>query len=227
MSYIDYLMAYWALVVIIAIMSVASVIWFFRVRRKLILFMRDVTLTLEKHFNPSSKDYQLLGYLVGYKARYVLPGKHRVYVLFTTTPRHSLFYYPIIKIAGRKDRLEIAIKPFDRNVVGELYLVKKGSRIDNVIIARMAGDKLNSLFSKEVRGRYDYRVYYTDEELYDKVTRLLANTDLPITFIAVHPGENMVSAAYEVSMDTLRDFLSFIDNLSKVATAERSPRKRA
>lgn len=226
MSYLDYAIAYWALVVLIAALSVASVIWFFRARRKLILFMRDVTITLEKHFNPSSKDYQLLGYLVGYKARYVLPGKHRVYILFTTTPRHSLFYYPIIKLAGRKDRLEIAIKPSDREVVGELYLVKEGSRVDNVILKHMAGDKLSSLFSREIRGRYDYRVYYTDEGLYDKVAQLLTDTDLPITLIAVHRGENMISTAYEVSLETLRDFLIFIDNLSKGVTAEKRSRRR-
>jgi len=150
--------------------------------------LRDVVPALEKRFNPSSKEYQWLGYLAGFKARYVLPGRHRVYLLLTTVPGHSLFYYPFARIAGRRDRLEIAFDPSDRVVVGEVCLVKKNSRVDNAILRNSVGERPVRLFSKEVEGLYDYIVFYSDESLYDKVAEAVASVSLPVTMFAACPG---------------------------------------
>jgi hypothetical protein len=222
---IEDLFLVYGIIAFIAILGAASAIWFFRQRRRLIVMLRDVVLALEKYFNPSSKEYQWLGYLVGFKARYVLPGRHRVYLLLTTVPRHSLFYYPFARIAGRKDRLEIAFNPSDRVVVGEVYLVKKNSRVDNAILRNSVGERLDRLFSKEVKGFYDYIVFYSDESLYDKVAEAVASVSLPVTMIATYPGENIVSVAYDLSLSTLGEFLAFQDRLVKDLTVPRVGRK--
>lgn len=212
MSAFDVVLLYWV-VLVIALLGVAATLWFFRLRRKMIAFIRDVTITLEKHYNPSSKEYRLLGYLVGYKARYILPGKHRVYILLTTTPRHSLLYYPVIILAGRRDRLEVGFNPHDRVVVGEVYLVKKNSRIDNAVLRQSVGSRLDELASRELRGVYEYIVYYKDEKLYDKIAEAVSRIDLPVTMIATYPRENLISVVYEVSLDTLEEFLEFTDRI--------------
>uniref|UniRef100_A0A7C2BKK9 Uncharacterized protein n=1 Tax=Thermosphaera aggregans TaxID=54254 RepID=A0A7C2BKK9_9CREN len=222
---IEDLLSLYGVIVLIAILGSASALWFFRQRRKLIVMLRDVTLTLEKYFNPSGKEYQWLGYLVGFKARYILPGKHRVYLLLTTVPRHSLLYYPFAKIAGRKDRLEIAFSPSDRVVTGEVYLVKKNSRVDRTILRSNVGDRLERMFSKEVKGFYEYIVFYSDESLYDKVAGAVAGANLPVTMIATYPGENIVSVAYDLSLTTLNEFLAFHDRLVKELTVPRAGRK--
>lgn len=221
MSVEEALALYW-LVVAVAVLSVASVLWFFRARRRLIATLRDVTLALEKHYNPSNKEYQLLGYLVGYKARYILPGKHRVYVLLTTVPRHSLLYYPFMRLAGRRDRLEIAVSPHDRRVAGEIYLVKKGSRIDDAVLRNSAGERLGKLAVREVRGTYSYRVYCSDEALYTRLAEKIAKTKLPITMVAAFPDKNLLTASYELSPETLSDFLDFHDSLVREFTVPKT-----
>ncbi|MGB9827081.1 MAG: hypothetical protein ACPLSM_01005 [Thermosphaera sp.] len=222
---IEDLLSLYGVIILIAILGAASAIWFFRQRRRLIVLLRDVVLSLEKHFNPSSKEYQWLGYIVGFKARYVLPGKHRVYLLLTTVPRHSLLYYPFAKIAGRRDRLEIAFNPSDRVVAGEVYLVKKNSRVDNTVLRNSVGDRLDKMFSREVRGFYDYIVFYSEESLYDKVAGAVASSNLPVTMIATYPGQNIVSAAYDLSLSTLSEFLAFHERLVKELTVPRAGRK--
>ncbi|MEM4552552.1 MAG: hypothetical protein QXH84_02885 [Thermosphaera sp.] len=224
MSLDEFLILY-GIIIVIAVLGAASAIWFFRFRRKLIVFLRDTTILLEKHFNPSSKEYQWLGYLVGYKARYVLPGKHQVYVLVTTVPRHSLIYYPIAKIAGRKDRLEIAVKPADSTVPGEVYLVKKNSVIDKAVLKHSAGDRLNQLSVKNFKGYYDYLIYYSDEKLYDKVIELAGRTSLPVTLIMASPKENLVSVAYDLSLGNLEEFLKFHGIVVKELTVKKTPKK--
>jgi len=59
----------------------------------------------------------LLGYLVGYKASYKLGDGSRAYIRLTTTPRHSLLYYPITAIPKREDRVAIALQPSRRSVL--------------------------------------------------------------------------------------------------------------
>ncbi|MEM0001342.1 MAG: hypothetical protein QXT75_07290 [Desulfurococcaceae archaeon] len=224
MSFEEFLVVY-GIIIFIAILGAASAIWFFRVRRKLIILLRDTAILLEKHYNPSSKEYQWLGYLVGYKARYILPGKHVVYVMLTTVPKHSLIYYPIAKIAGRKDRLEIAVKPHDRIVPSEFYLVKKNSLIDRAVLRNSAGDRLNQMFTRELKGYYNYVVYYDDEKIYDKIVKLAEKTNLPITLIMMRPSENIISATYELSLNTLEEFLKFSDTLVRELTLPKALKK--
>lgn len=81
------------------------------------------------------------------------------------------------------------------------------------------------MFSKEVKGFYEYIVFYSDESLYDKVAGAVAGANLPVTMIATYPGENIVSVAYDLSLTTLNEFLAFHDRLVKELTVPRAGRK--
>ncbi|MCS7099561.1 MAG: hypothetical protein NZ925_04385, partial [Sulfolobales archaeon] len=102
-----------------SVLAVASVVWYFRMRRKMLVLMKKVTEDLEKSFKPVDKAYVLLGYLVGYRAKYDLENGDKVYILLTTAPRHSILYYPIARALKRTDRLEVAIANYSRYVSKE------------------------------------------------------------------------------------------------------------
>ena len=57
---------------LMSFLSVAMIVWYFRERRELIRFISDVIKELEDVFKPTDKVYELLGYLVGFKARFKL-----------------------------------------------------------------------------------------------------------------------------------------------------------
>ncbi|MEM0025161.1 MAG: hypothetical protein QXV41_01130, partial [Zestosphaera sp.] len=73
------------------IASAISVIWYFRGRRKMLKFIKEFTDELERELRPADKEYVLLGYLVGYRAKYKLEDGRNAYILLTTAPRHSFF----------------------------------------------------------------------------------------------------------------------------------------
>jgi len=94
-----------------------------------------------------------------------------------------------------------------------------------LILKRSVGEMLNEMMLKEVRSYYDYIVYYKDERLYHKLLDLMKSIDLPITLIATYPEKNMVSVAYEVSLDTIQDFLHFVDRVVKELSTPKSTKK--
>ncbi len=99
-------------VVFILMLAAPSVIWFFRVRRLMIQRQRMVVEALESVFKPRDKNYTLLGYLVGFKADYLLEGDmSRAWILYTTPPHHVFFYLPVILAARERERLSITLKP--------------------------------------------------------------------------------------------------------------------
>jgi hypothetical protein len=150
---------------VISAPAVASAFWFFRKRKELTVFLRDVTETLEKLFKSLDKSYVWLGYLVSYRARFDLPGNHKAFILLTTVPRHSLFYLPIAKIMNRKDRIEVAVVPYDRFLVGELHVHRRRSRTAEVVAKKGVAEREHEFAVREFRaGEYSYVAYYRDEK---------------------------------------------------------------
>jgi hypothetical protein len=148
---------------ILVVASSASVIWYFRARRKILRFIKEFTEELEKELRPSDKEYVLLGYLVGYRARYKLEDGRNVYVLLTTTPKHSLFYYPIARALGREDRVTIMLELAGRNVLRDLHAVRKNeSRLLNVLLRDLGerAGRLNRTVLETSKG--DYEVFYEE-----------------------------------------------------------------
>lgn len=205
--------------VFISALSVASVVWFFKKRRELIVFLRDVTRVLEDYYKPSSKEYVWLGYLVGYRARYVLPGKHRVYILLTTVPKHVFFYLPVIALFKKRDRIEVAMKPHDRYVIGEVHIYRAGSWIAEVIVKKNIAQKLSEYAVKEFEvSSGKYIAYYKDERVLDAIYKIISSTNLPVLYAYTHTGENIVSMCCELSLENLKQILSTHRQLVELTT---------
>ena len=86
---------------------------------------------LEEHLRPRDKLYMYLGYLVGFRARYLLrdPRVSEVIVTYTTPPYHVFFYLPVITLFDKREKLDIIVKP--RSGVpmkGEAHIVDWGAR---------------------------------------------------------------------------------------------------
>ena len=211
----------YTMLVVVSILSVSTAIWFFRVRRKMIVFLRDLTKELENYFRPCDKTYLLLGYLVGYKARYVLRRGDEVDILVTTAPRYSLFYLPIAKILGHGDRLEIGFRPRKRVVTADVYVVREDDKVSRKILERDIGERLRQLSVAEVVASNGdrYHVYYRDENAYNAIRKLLSGTGIRLSHIFAYSDKNLVTVAYEVSMNSLKEFLhlceEIVDALSK------------
>lgn len=96
------------MVVFIAIsaLAVATVAVYFRGRRINLVLMRDFARKMEDLFRPSDKEYVLLGYLVGYKAKFKVMRWNisSITWMLVLLPRQSLFYYPISKLTSKFDR---------------------------------------------------------------------------------------------------------------------------
>lgn len=203
----------------ISISAVAVVTWFFRKRRELIVFLKEVTETLEKHFKPVDKTYVWLGYLVGYKAKYDLPGNSRAYILLTTVPRHSILYLPIAKLLRRRDRLEVAIEPYDRYVTTELHIYRKKSWTAESVVKKSIAGRTHQFGIREFQaGTHSYVAYYKDEKVVDVVKNLVEKSNLPILHITATPQENMVTASCEITLKNLKSFLELHRELVKTLT---------
>ncbi len=94
------------------IASFPAVLWFFKYRK--ILLKRQIAIIehLERSLKPRDKRYWLLGYLVGFRAKYwVYRGNiQRAYAFYTTPPHHVFFYIPFIILFKKRERLELTIE---------------------------------------------------------------------------------------------------------------------
>ena len=105
--WIDY-----AILLVFTLASAALVLWFFRIRRIMLLRQRLIIAALEEVFKPRDKTYYLLGYLVGFRAEYHVErgGVRRLWVLYVMPPHHALLYLPLIKLLGRRERISLTAK---------------------------------------------------------------------------------------------------------------------
>ncbi|MCS7116912.1 MAG: hypothetical protein NZ896_05510 [Nitrososphaerales archaeon] len=180
-------------------LSFASIPWYFKMRRKMIKLIKRVTEDLEKSFKPKDKEYVLLGYLVGYRAKYILDGGDKAYLLLTTAPRHSLLYYPFLKAFRRKDRLNVAIEFSKRFISRELHAINTSDKRSLSILAEDLGNRLVKM-SKQIlkTSRGTYTVYYENPVDVDLVMNLVMNAPTTIYKLSAYSKNNMVEVAAEV-----------------------------
>lgn len=204
---------------ILSFLAVSSVIWYFRMRRKTLVLTKKVTEDLERIFKPVDKTYVLLGYLVGYRARYELENGDRVYVLFTTLPRHSILYYPIAKALKRTDRLEMAIENSRRSVVRDLHAVISEDSRTHAILVRDLGSKVDLLSRRTVKTpKGEYVVYYEDSGDIELVKNLLETVELKVYRLSAFTKNNLVELAAEVREDTVPSLVKALRELNRHVT---------
>ncbi len=122
---------------IIVIASFPAIIWFFKFRKVMIEKQILVINAIENALKPRDKRYWLLGYLVGFRAKYWINrgGIKRAWALYVTPPYHIFFYLPAIILLKKKERLEVTIEMDGiYNVKGEghLYDPKERSAVRSV-----------------------------------------------------------------------------------------------
>ena len=112
---------------ILVIASLPSVAWFFWMRRVMLRRQSAIIRGLEERLQPRDKQYWLIGYLVGFAARYTLrdPQAPRIWVTYTTPPYHVFFYLPVIILGRKRERLEVAVEPSSpRLLPGTAYVYR-------------------------------------------------------------------------------------------------------
>jgi hypothetical protein len=116
------------IVLFLLALAAPSVIWFYRIRRFMIERQKMVVEALEAALRPKDKNYTLIGYLVGFRADYILDGEFsRAWILYTTPPHHVFFYLPVILAAREKERLSLTLKPRGQ-VAYTVHVLRTGDR---------------------------------------------------------------------------------------------------
>ncbi|MEM4659238.1 MAG: hypothetical protein QW741_01635 [Sulfolobales archaeon] len=207
------------IVAFLSFLAVASVVWYFRMRKKTLVLTKRVTEELEKAFKPVDKTYVLLGYLVGYRAKYELESGDRVYILFTTAPRHSILYYPIARALKRTDRLEIAIENFRRHVVRDLHAVDLSENRLRAVLLRDLGAKTEVISKRVIEtSRGNYVVYYEDSGDVELVKRLLESAELKIYKLSAFTKNNLVELVAEIREDSVPSLVKALREFNRYVT---------
>ncbi|MCE4599026.1 MAG: hypothetical protein F7C81_02380 [Desulfurococcales archaeon] len=103
--------------IVLFLASLPSIAWYFIMRRAMIRRQVAIIRGLEDLFKPKDKRYWLIGYLVGFQAKYwIRRGPlDKVLITYTTPPYHAFFYLPVVALARRREKLEVVMelnKPF-------------------------------------------------------------------------------------------------------------------
>jgi len=201
---------------VLVVASAASVVWYFRARKKMLRFIKEFTDELERGLRPTDKEYVLLGYLVGYRARYKLEDGRNAYVLLTTVPRHALFYYPIAKVLRREDRVTIMLELAGRSVLRELHAVKKNeSKILKVLLRDLGSqiEKLSRTTIKTAKG--DYEVFYEEPRDLDLINKVINSKPKPVIKLSAHKNLNAVEVVSKAELGSVRELLECLRILTK------------
>ena len=110
---------------LLAAAAALAALFYFRGSRRNRSLAKIVSAALESAFAPKEKEYEQIGGLIGFNARYVCPGPFpSVKITFTMKPRHSLLFLPVSALLGGADRLYLTIGSREP-VMGECHLIEK------------------------------------------------------------------------------------------------------
>ncbi|MCS7108899.1 MAG: hypothetical protein NZ911_05835 [Sulfolobales archaeon] len=212
---IDYMM-----LVVLSVSAVAMVVWYFRKRKELIKFLRDIVEELEDVFKPDDKVYELLGYLVGFKAKYKLSRSSsalNAYATLTTTPEYSLLYYPIAKLMSRKNTLAIAVE-FRDGLSRDLHIIRSDiKRLERRL--RIDVENLDKMRVKNIKfSDKSYIAYYLSEGDVDLILNELSNSELSIFQLSLFSSKNLVLVLVEAKRGVVKPTYKLINTIySKIS----------
>lgn len=198
------------------VVSVASVLWYFRARKRMIKFIKEYTDELERELKPRSKEYVLLGYLVGYRAKYELEDGRKAYILLTTAPKYSFFYYPVAKALGREDRVTIILELPGRTILRDAHAVRKSeSRLMNTL-SRDLGNHLAKLSRSSIDTRQGvYDVLYEEPRDSDLLTKIINANARPLYKLSAYREFNAVEVVSKAEPGSVRELVKSLQVLVK------------
>lgn len=203
-------------ITLLAILALVMSVWYFRKRRELIRFISDIAKELEEVLRPEDKIYELLGYLVGFKAKFKL-GRSAIsnaYVTLTTVPTYSLLYYPIAKIMSRRNLLGIALE-FKRGVPRDLHLLIRGrtfSKYEEMLkrdvpyLPKLMTSELNVLGSR-------YKAYYEDRKDLEIVVKELNKHNLKLMRFSAFKSKGLIYVLTEAKKGIIADIYNLINSV--------------
>lgn len=122
---------------------------------------------LEEALSPRDKRYWLLGYLVGFRAKYwIRRGPiNRAWALYTSPPHHVFFYIPAIILFKKRERLELTIE-LNRKLgfLGEAHFVDPSDRVSRKTLTM-------DLRNRGGLGRFANTTYRHMDRFYSVYTR--------------------------------------------------------
>ncbi|MEB3861239.1 MAG: hypothetical protein GSR84_03355 [Desulfurococcales archaeon] len=215
--------------VVLFLASLPSVAWFFRMRR--IMLNRQILIirSLESIFKPRDKRYWVLGYLVGFAARYwIYQGPlAKVNITYTVPPYHAFFYIPVIVLGRKKEKLEIELESrYKLRDIGVAHVYSTVMRSVRVPVERDVRERLKNARVDRVRvaGR-KYKAAYTSREALERAIRLAE--DLSgigyVHRVTVDTRSRRVAASITLkSIDYIGDYVKrLLHELEELSTGER------
>lgn len=153
-------------VALLVILGLVASLQYWRGRRLNLTLIRELVGQMEEVLQPVNKNYTWIGGYVGVVAEYDL--KHDVYEKVRGTisllPHHSLLYFPLSLLLGRRDRVYILIYP-KRKLKGKAHITRgkiKGIsqtsfkdtvRVKGVVLQRRYNSKEEAEFMTEIISR--------------------------------------------------------------------------
>lgn len=153
-------------VALLVILGLVASLQYWRGRRLNLTLIRELSRQMEEALQPVNKNYTWIGGYVGVVAEYDL--KHEVYEKVKGTisllPHHSLLYFPISLLLGRRDRVYILIYP-KRKLKGKANITRgkiKGIsqasfkdtvRVKGVVLQRSYNSKEEAEFMTKIISR--------------------------------------------------------------------------
>lgn len=153
-------------VALLVILGLVASLQYWRGRRLNLTLIRELSRQMEEALQPVNKNYTWIGGYVGVVAEYDL--KHEVYEKVKGTisllPHHSLLYFPISLLLGRRDRVYILIYP-KRKLKGKAHITRgkiKGIsqasfkdtvRVKGVVLQRCYNSKEEAEFMTNIISR--------------------------------------------------------------------------
>ena len=215
--------------IVLVMASLPSVAWFFIMRRKMLRRQVYVIRSIEEAVKPRDQRYWVVGYLVGFTAKYWVKRGHvdKVYVSYTMPPYHAFFYLPVIAILRRRERLEVAVE-YSRplGVRGEAHIfdarfrsVRKSVEADvqqSPYRGRMEGGRLL------VAGRaYEYIGVGEGLQAAKRLIEELARRAPEVYRVSVIPSRRMIIAVVTPPPSGVGELLEFLISWGGVKVESR------
>jgi len=214
--------------IVLFLASLPSIAWYFWMRRAMIRRQIAIIKGLEELFKPKDKRYWLVGYLVGFQAKYWIRRGllDKVLITYTTPPYHAFFYLPVIALARRKERFEIVMelnRPLKPEGPVHIYMDKIYS-----VRAAVERDLPRKAYSTLTRSHVDVngrklRAYYRDDiglKLAVDIARSMSTVG-DILRVSIDPAKRrFMATVYPKNIDSIMKaasiMMGYIDRVARV-----------
>ena len=187
-------------VTLLVILGLAASLQYWRGRRLNLTLIRELSRQMEESLQPTDKNYTWIGGYVGVVAEYDL--KHEIYEKVKGTisllPHHSLLYFPISLLLGRRDRVYILIYP-KRKLKGKAHIAI--GKIKDI-------SKVSFKDEIELKGVVVERRYDSKEEI-DFLTKIMSQLEDPssVELLAANVEENAYYARLRIGRGDISELL--------------------